>query len=83
MKKWRSHVLPYEVFTLKHDPEKSDPHYYEKMLEHFGLHKDNVIYFAHNADVVKSAQSVGIITYHYDNNKKDLEGLKKFLDANL
>jgi HAD superfamily hydrolase (TIGR01509 family) len=82
-KKRGLHNMPYEVFTLKHDPEKTDPRYYKTVLEHFGLNKDNVIYFEHNAAAVKSAQSLGITTYHYDNNKKDMEELKKFLDANL
>jgi len=27
--------MPYEVFTLKHDPEKTDPSYYKIMLKHF------------------------------------------------
>lgn len=31
---------------------------------------------------LKSAESVGIKTYHYDNDKKDLAGLKKFLGKN-
>lgn len=81
--KWKLRNMPYEVFTLKHSPEKTDPLYYKKMLEHFGLNKNDVIYFEHNADAVKSAQSVGIKTYYYDNNKSDLEELKKFLDENL
>jgi len=71
--------MPYEVFTLKHDPEKSDPKYYQQMLEHFGLDKDDVIYFEHNSDAVKSAESVGIKSYHYNKDKKDLVELKKFL----
>lgn len=75
--------MPYEVFTLKHNPEKTDPKYYEMMLEHFGLSKDDVIYFEHNPKAVESAQSVGIISYHYDPEKKDLDNLKKFLDENL
>lgn len=83
MEKWRLRDMPYEVFTLRHDPEKTDPRYYEKMLEHFGLNKNDVVYFEHNADAVKSAQSVGITTYHYDEVKSDLEALKKFLDENL
>lgn len=53
------------------------------MLEHFGLSKDDVIYFEHNEDAVKSAQSVGIKTFHYDKDKKDLVALKKFLNENL
>lgn len=42
-----------------------------------------VIYFEHNEDAVKSAQSVGIPTYHYDKDKPDLVELKKFIDKNL
>ncbi len=75
--------MPYEVFTLKHNPEKTDPSYYEKMLENFGLTKDEVIYFEHNPKAVESAKSVGINTYFYDYDKKDLGGLKYFLDTNL
>lgn len=83
MKKFGLNDMPYEVFTLRHNPEKTDPKYFETMLEHFGLTKDDVVYFEHNEDAVKSAQSISIVSYHYDNDKKDLEGLKKFLDKNL
>jgi len=75
--------MPYEVFTLKHNPEKTDPIYYKTMLEHFGLTKNGVIYFEHNPEAVKSAQSVGITSYHYDSSKKDLDTLKVFLDKSL
>lgn len=75
--------LPYELFTLKHNPEKTDPKYYETMLKHFGLNPNDVIYFEHNEDAVRNAQSAGIKSYHYDKDKKDLESLKKFLDENL
>ncbi|MEK9148197.1 MAG: HAD hydrolase-like protein [Patescibacteria group bacterium] len=83
MEKFGLNKMPYEVFTLKHDPEKTDPKYYEKMLEHFALSKDDVVYFEHNEKAVKSAQSVGIKTYHYDSDKKDLKALKDFLTENL
>jgi HAD superfamily hydrolase (TIGR01509 family) len=72
--------VPYEVFTLKHNPEKTDPKYYEMMLSNFGLKATDVLYFEHNPEAVKSAQSVGIDTYFYDNDKRDLASLKKFLD---
>lgn len=75
--------MPYEVFTLKHNPEKTDAKYYVLMLEHFGLDKDDVVYFEHNQKAVGSAQSIGIISYHYDPEKKDLGSLKEFLDENL
>ncbi len=75
--------MPYEVFTLKHNPEKTDKLYYVKVLEHFGLTEEDVVYFEHNLGAVKSAQSVGIITHFFDYDKKDLNALKKFLDNNL
>ena len=75
--------VPYEVFTLKHNPDKVDPKYYDTMLENFGLSKNDVIYFEHNPDAVKSAQSVGINAYHYDKDKKDLVALKNFISNNL
>jgi len=74
---------PYEVFTLKHNPDKVNPKYFEMMLEHFNLNNKNVIYFEHNEDAVKSAQAVGINTFHYDKNAKDIVALKKFIDDNL
>lgn len=75
--------MPYKVFTQKHNPEKTDPLYYQHMLAHFNLENSNVIYFEHNPEAVKSAQSIGISTYFYDSNTKDLVGLKRFLDTNL
>ncbi len=75
--------MPYEVFTQKHSPEKTNPKYFETMLAHFDLKKDDVIYFEHNLEAVKSAESVGIKSYHYDSEKKDLVSLTKFLTDNL
>lgn len=82
-KKFGLDNMPYEVFTLKHDPEKTNPKYYEIMLKHFDLSKDDVVYFEHDLKAVESAQTAGIISYYYDNEKKDLKGLKKFLEKNL
>ena len=75
--------MPYEVFSLKHNPEKSDPEYYRTMLKHFNLQPESVIYFEHNENAMKSAQSVGIKTYFYNKDKKDLVGLRNFIDNNL
>lgn len=83
IEKWKLKEMPYEFFTLKHNPEKSDPKYYEIMLSRFSLKPEEVIYFEHNANAVKSAESVGIKTYFYDDSKKDLASLKSFLDNNL
>jgi FMN phosphatase YigB (HAD superfamily) len=77
------HNMPYEVFTLKHNPEKTDPEYFIKLLNHLNLGAKDVVYFEHNIEAVKSAQSVGIISYFYDENKRDLIRLETFLAKNL
>ena len=82
-KKFGLDKMPWEVFTLKHNPEKTNPEYYKIMLQKFNLNPEDVIYFEHNLDAVKSAKSVGITTFYYDNDKKDLTALKQFLDENL
>lgn len=82
-KKFGLDKMPYEVFTLKHNPEKTAPQYFETMLKNFGLKKDEVIYFEHNPEAVKSAEMVGIKSYYYDPDKKNLMTLKSFLIENL
>lgn len=75
--------MPYVVFTLNHSPDKTDPDYFIKLMEHSNLKTEDLIYFEHNLEAVKSAKSLGIKSYFYDSDKKDLESLKKFLDKNL
>lgn len=74
---------PYEVFTLEGNPKKSDPEYYQKLLDYYHLSKDDVLLFEHNSDAVRAAQSSGIKTYFYDQALKDLRALKEFLDSSL
>lgn len=75
--------LPYEVFTLKHFPEKTDPEYYNIMLSYFNLKPEDTVYFEHNKNAAKNAELAGITTYHYNKEEKDLKALKVFLDTNL
>lgn len=82
-KKFKLDQVPYEVFTLKHNPEKTDPKYFELLFEKYGLTADSVVYFEHSAEAAKTAESVGIPTYSYDHTKEDMEALKQFLDENL
>lgn len=70
-------------FSLKHDPNKTDPKYFEILLALKHLTPEQVVYFEHNIDAVKSAESLGIKSYFYDHTKKDLAALKYFLDDNL
>ncbi len=83
IEKFGLNYMPYEIFTLKHNPEKTDPKYFEIMLKHFSLSPKDVIYFEHDEDAVKSAQSVGIKTFYYNKDKKDLNELKKFIDEEI
>lgn len=83
MKEFGLENLPYELFSLKHSPDKTDPRYFTTMLKSFNLKSKDVIYFEHNIKAVESARSMGIISYHYDMDKKDLATLKKFIDNNL
>jgi len=75
--------LPYPLFTMKHNPDKPDPLYFETFLKEHNLWVNEVIYFEHAIDACKSAESLWIITYHYDMDIRDLVSLKKFLDSNL
>ena len=75
--------MPYEVFSLKHNPDKDNPEYFTAMLAQFNLTPADVIYFEHSLPAVESAQSLGIISHHYDSDKKDLVSLKNFVDSNI
>jgi len=74
--------MPYPVFSLAHNPNKTDPDYFKKMLDYFNLSIENVLYFEHNEAAVKSAQSIGIKTLWLQKDS-DLSVLKEFLASNL
>ncbi len=75
--------MPYEVYSLSHNPNKTDPEYFKKFFKHFSLSADKVVYFEHNPEAVKVAESLGIKSFWYDKNKKDVKSLKMFLEENL
>lgn len=75
--------ISYPVFSMKHNPDKPDPLYFKTLLEQHNWQPSDVIYFEHNQDAVKSAESVGITAYHYNKETKDLVALKSFLDEKL
>jgi HAD superfamily hydrolase (TIGR01509 family) len=75
--------LPYDLFTLKHNPDKNDPKYFKILFEKYNLKPKDCIYFDHKQDAVDSAKSLGITSYFYDSEKKDLDELKEFLANNL
>ena len=57
----------------------------DEQFRKFGLDKipEDVICFAHNPEVVKSAESVGIKTHFLDNEKRPMRELQIFLDIFL
>ena len=81
--KFNLQVVPYEIFTLKHDPEKTDLEYYRKMLAEYQLAAEDTIYFEHDAEAVSSAESVGIKTHFWDKDERRLKGLEQFLKSSL
>ena len=50
--------MPYEVFTMKHRPDKSNTIYFKSLMQYFGITADKLIYFEHNLDAVASARSI-------------------------
>jgi len=75
--------IPYEVFTLKHNPEKSNPDYYKLLLKHFDLVINDVVYIEHNLEALRSAESLKIKVFHYDKDLKDINKLNQFLKINI
>ena len=75
--------MPYPMFTMNHHPDKPDPLYFETLLKEKNLSVEDIIYFEHNLDACKSAESLWIKTHFYDMDIKDLESLKEFLDSNI
>ncbi len=75
--------MPYEIFTMKHDPEKTDPKYFQMLMRKYDLKPENIVYFEHNRDAVESAKSLGINSYYYNSIKKDLDRLRVFLNSSM
>jgi FMN phosphatase YigB (HAD superfamily) len=74
-------AAPYKVFTLKHQPDKTDPDYYTIMLKFFEFKPFDLVYIEHNPLAVANAEAAGILTFYYNTEQPDLEGLAAFLSA--
>ena len=74
--------IPYEIFSLSHNPEKNDPNYFKKFTDLYNVNFDELIYFEHNICAVNTAKKIGIKTFHYD-KKSSLIELKHFIINNL
>jgi FMN phosphatase YigB (HAD superfamily) len=75
--------MPYEVFSLNHNPEKTDPLYFETFLTKFNLNSEDIVYIEHNQLAVNSARTIGILTYHFDHLERDCQNLSDFLQKSI
>ncbi|MCH8519645.1 MAG: hypothetical protein LAT82_02725 [Nanoarchaeota archaeon] len=75
--------MPYEVFTLSFNPEKINPEYFRIFLGTYGLEPKNCVYFDHNSLAVENANKIGIISFHFNHEKRDLKELRTFLETYL
>jgi len=75
--------LPYELYSLKHNPEKTDPKFFKQFMLQYNLNSTDCIYFEHNPEAVQSAIQNEILSFHFDKMVRDYEGLENFLEENL
>lgn len=75
--------MPYEVFTLSCNPDKTNPEYFRILLYTYELNLEGCIYFEHNPLAVENANKLGIVSYYFDTQKRDLKSLKTFLQTHL
>ena len=74
--------MPYDVFSLSHNPNKDDSLYFKLLIEKYNLSNTNLIYIEHNYEAVQSAMSIGIKTHHY-NPKDSNDKVYQFLLKNI
>ena len=58
--------MPYIVFSLNHNPEKTDPKYFEILCEKYKLNLDDLLYIEHNKKAYETAISLGIKSFLYE-----------------
>ena len=65
--------MPYNVFSLSHNPEKSDPKYFQILCDKYNLNPDDLLYIEHNKIAYKTATLFGIISLLYEGDNKSVE----------
>jgi FMN phosphatase YigB (HAD superfamily) len=68
----------FEVFSLEFNPEKTNPQYFEILLQSLGLEAKDCLYLDHSLDNLNSAKQVEIPGILYQNN--DFSEFKKVLE---
>ena len=69
----------FEIFTLNKNPDKSNPKYFKELLNQYHLSPEEVVYFDHKEENIKSAKENRINSIIFKNNKQ----IKEFIDNNL
>jgi HAD superfamily hydrolase (TIGR01509 family) len=69
----------FEVFSFEGKIKKDNEQFFKKLLEKYSLNKEDVIYFDHAEENIKSARNVGILSELYKNNNQ----IKKFIEPNI
>ncbi len=68
----------FQIFSLLKKPDKSNSKYFKELLKQYSLSSQEVIYFDHKEENIKSAQELGIKSILYRNNKQ----IKDFIYSN-
>jgi leucyl-tRNA synthetase len=71
----------WQVFSLKFEPEKTDPEYYKTVVKEFNLDLNNTIYFDHSLANLESAKVSKINCFQYLSNKQTIELVDDFLNG--
>lgn len=72
-----------EVFSLRFDPEKIDPKFYETMIKELNIDTQSTIYFDHNSANLKAAKLNNIHCFQYKSNQQTILALKTLFDTGL
>jgi leucyl-tRNA synthetase/inosine/xanthosine triphosphate pyrophosphatase family protein/ADP-ribose pyrophosphatase YjhB (NUDIX family) len=73
--------IKFEVFSLQFDPEKTDPRFYETMIESLGIDINTTIYFDHNDDNLSSARANKLHCFQYKSNQQAISTLNTLFDT--
>jgi len=74
---------PYPVFTLKHNPNKPNPLYFQTFMEQYLLSPKELLYIEHDLEAVHSAEKNKIMSFLYTDSNQHLVDIEQFLTSNL
>ena len=75
--------LPYDFFSLEHQPNKSNPKYFKLLIKKFDYNPNSLIYFDHDIAAIDSARSIGITSCYYNSKEKNVFEIQEFIQLNI